>query len=169
MTNCALLGLIRQGRESPLHFLTKPASKPTLLSPPKPALLAPPEYTLLDQTQGNGVTPSKAPVVPVNSTKTSPLPANSTEAGNPAVINDELAKCKACAERFGILLAEPKQPPQRQVKKVSKQSGPVSDDPGKLKKLAECFGSTNTPSQSVESGSKGVSPVDEVDAEELER
>ncbi|KAI6028142.1 hypothetical protein EDC04DRAFT_2899105 [Pisolithus marmoratus] len=140
-----------------------PAKKPELPQQPPPA----------KPTQGNGVTPSKAPVVPVNSTKTSPLPANSTEVGNSAVINDELAKCKARAERFGILLAEPKQPPQRQAKKVSKQSGPVSDscelDPGKLKKLPERFGSTSTPSQSVESGLKRAVPVDEVNAEELER
>ncbi|KAI6037854.1 hypothetical protein EDC04DRAFT_2604511 [Pisolithus marmoratus] len=57
---------------------------------------------------GNGVAPPKAPVALVNSTKMSPLLANSTKAGNPAVIDDKLAKCKARAECFGILLAEPK-------------------------------------------------------------
>ncbi|KAI5999004.1 hypothetical protein EDC04DRAFT_2909192 [Pisolithus marmoratus] len=120
VTNRALLGLIRQRRESPFHFLTKPASKPTPTSPPKLAppvsgdddLLAPPEEnlngTLIGQTQGNGVAPPKAPVALVNSTKMSPLLANSTKAGNAAVIDDELAKCKARAECFGISLAEPK-------------------------------------------------------------
>ncbi|KAI5993374.1 hypothetical protein EDC04DRAFT_2806462, partial [Pisolithus marmoratus] len=69
-----------------------------------------------------------APVVPVNSTKMSPHPANRTK-DNPAVVDDELAKRKARAEHFGIPLVEPEQPPQRQATKVSqpKQSGQVSD------------------------------------------
>ncbi|KAI5987971.1 hypothetical protein EDC04DRAFT_2912693 [Pisolithus marmoratus] len=183
---CALLGLICQGRESPLHFLTKPTSKPTPPSPPKPVppvsnsddLLAPPEdldwststvvppvtaspakkpgaaTTTFAHDAGNGVAPSKAPVALVNSTKMPPLPTNSTKAGNPAVMDDKLAKCKARAECFGIPWRNP--------------NNPLSD-PEKLKKRAERFGSTNTPSQSVESGSKRAAPVDEVDAEELER
>ncbi|KAI6017111.1 hypothetical protein EDC04DRAFT_2902741 [Pisolithus marmoratus] len=143
---------------------------PVIASPaknPVPPQQSPPAKP----TQGNGVTPSKAPAVPVNSTTTSPLPTNSTKADNPAVVDDELAKRKARAERFGIPLVEPKPPPQRQAKKVSqtKQSGPVSDDPEKLKKRAERFGSTNTPTQTVKSGSKRAAPVEEVDAEELER
>ncbi|KAI5990063.1 hypothetical protein EDC04DRAFT_2815306, partial [Pisolithus marmoratus] len=60
------------------------------------------------QTQGNDVAAPKAAVVPVNSTKTSPLPAKSTKTDNPAVVDDELAKRKARAERFGIPLVEPK-------------------------------------------------------------
>ncbi|KAI6016505.1 hypothetical protein EDC04DRAFT_2748959, partial [Pisolithus marmoratus] len=87
-----------------------PAQSPVPPRQPPPAKL----------TQGNGVTSSKTPAVPVNSTKTSPPPANSIKADNSAVVDDELAKRKARAKRFGIPLVEPKQPPaQRQAKKVS--------------------------------------------------
>ncbi|KAI5997715.1 hypothetical protein EDC04DRAFT_2766694, partial [Pisolithus marmoratus] len=61
------------------------------------------------------VAPSKAPVVPVNSTKTSPHPANRTK-DNLAVVDDELAKRKARAERFGIPLS---------VKSGSKRAAPA--------------------------------------------
>ncbi|KAI6037861.1 hypothetical protein EDC04DRAFT_2604517 [Pisolithus marmoratus] len=105
--------------------------------------------------------PAKTPV-PLQQ----PPPAK--PADNPAVVDDELAKHKARAERFGIPLVEPKQPPQRQAEKVS-QSGPVPDDPEKLKKRAERTGSANTPTQTVKSGLKRAAPVEEVDAEELER
>ncbi|KAI6032544.1 hypothetical protein EDC04DRAFT_3035349 [Pisolithus marmoratus] len=102
-------------------------------------------------TQGNGVTRSNAPVVPVNSTKTFPLPTSTTKANNSAVVDEELAKREARGERFGIPLAEPKQPPQRQAKKVSqtKQSGPVSGGLEKPKNPAERSRSTK-----VKSGSK---------------
>ncbi|KAI6012048.1 hypothetical protein EDC04DRAFT_2609617 [Pisolithus marmoratus] len=97
-------------------------------------------------TQGNSMTSSKAPAIPVNSTKTSPLPANSIKADNSAVVDDELAKHKAHAERFGIPL-----------------------DPEKLKKWTDHFGSTNMPTQSVKSGSKRAAPIEEVNMEELEQ
>ncbi|KAI6037859.1 hypothetical protein EDC04DRAFT_2604515 [Pisolithus marmoratus] len=142
---------------------------------PRRSTVVPPVTASPAKKPGAATTTSAREAAPYsvrpNSTKTSPLPANSTKADNPAVVDDELAKHKARAERFGIPLVEPKQPPQRQAKKVSqmKQSGPVLDDPEKLKKRAERFGSTNTPTPTVKSGSKRAAPVEEVDAEELER
>ncbi|KAI5990059.1 hypothetical protein EDC04DRAFT_2614217, partial [Pisolithus marmoratus] len=96
---------------------------------------------------GNGVAPPKAPVALVNSTKMSPLLANSTKAGNPAVIDDKLAKCKARAECFGILLAEPKNP--LNVRKRKFRSGQAQ--------------------YQIQVRFKEAAPVGEVDAEELER
>ncbi|KAI5993377.1 hypothetical protein EDC04DRAFT_2613405 [Pisolithus marmoratus] len=78
--------------------------------------------------------PAKSPVPPQQPPPTTPTTS--------------LRSARARAERFGIPLVEPKQPPQRQAKKIS-QSGPVSDDPEKLKKRAERFGSTTAPTQSV--------------------
>ncbi|KAI5991653.1 hypothetical protein EDC04DRAFT_2811450 [Pisolithus marmoratus] len=76
--------------------------------------------------------------------KTFLLPTNNTKANNSPVVDEEFTKRKACAERFGIPLVEPKQPPRRQAKKVSqtKQSGTVSGGLEKWKNRAERFGST---------------------------
>ncbi|KIN96029.1 hypothetical protein M404DRAFT_164325 [Pisolithus tinctorius Marx 270] len=133
------------------------------------AQLAPPEE-YVSTRPSHCATPSKAPSAPASSTKTSPLPANGTKADKPVVVDEELEKRKARAARFGIPLVEPKQPFQRQARKVSeeKQAGPLLDDADKLKKRAERFGASNSPGQLARSGSKRAAP-EEVDAEELER
>ncbi|KAI6012057.1 hypothetical protein EDC04DRAFT_2905096 [Pisolithus marmoratus] len=125
----------------------------------------------LGQTQGNGVTLSKAPVAPVNSTTTSPLLANSTKTGQPRRCRRRACEAQGACRALRNPPGGTQTAPSTSGKEgfSDEQSGPVSDDPEKLKKRAERFGSTNTPTQTVKSGSKRAAPVEEVDAEELER
>ncbi|KAI6144028.1 hypothetical protein BKA82DRAFT_4179611 [Pisolithus tinctorius] len=143
---------------------------PPVTASPAKNPVAPQQPPPTKPTQEDCATPSKAPSAPASSTKTSPLPANGTKADKAVVVDEELEKRKARAARFGIPLVEPKQPFQRQARKVSeaKQAGPLLDDADKLKKRAERFGASNSPGQLTRSGSKRAAP-EEVDAEELER
>ncbi|KAI5987963.1 hypothetical protein EDC04DRAFT_2912688 [Pisolithus marmoratus] len=106
-------------------------------------------------THGNGVTPSKAPVVPSNSMTTSPLPTNSTKTDTPAIVDDGL-------------LRNPPGGTQITPSMSGKEGFSDEADPEKLKKWAEHFGSSNMPTQLVKSGLKRAAHVEEIDTEELE-
>ncbi|KAI5994977.1 hypothetical protein EDC04DRAFT_2910332 [Pisolithus marmoratus] len=120
--------------------------KPSTVSPAKNPV-PPQQPALALPTQENGVTRSNARVVPANSTKTFPLPTNNTKANNSAIVDEELAKRKAHAERFWRNANS--LPDVRQRKFLGRSSRAQCQDPEKLKNQAERFGSTK-----VKSGSK---------------
>ncbi|KAH7922378.1 hypothetical protein BV22DRAFT_1106669 [Leucogyrophana mollusca] len=127
--------------------------------------------------------PSTAP--PAAAEKPPSAKASSTVAPTdaPAVVDDELAKRKARAERFGVPLVEPKKLRQPQAKKgappqAKTNSTAASDrhsdifqqDPEKLKARAARFGTSKPANEpSPKSGQKRAAPVEEVDPEEQEK
>ncbi|KAJ7084276.1 hypothetical protein B0H15DRAFT_951526 [Mycena belliarum] len=141
---------------------------------PKDDLLAPPEDLDWDVDQANppdqpnpsaasaaaAKTASKpAPVaVPAPASPTAPASAP-TPAPAPSETEDaELEKRRKRAERFGVPLVEAKPPPVPKKKPAAAPAVKVADNPEKLQARAARFG-----------GQKRPAPVEEVDAEELER
>ncbi|EGO00206.1 hypothetical protein SERLA73DRAFT_180674 [Serpula lacrymans var. lacrymans S7.3] len=127
----------------------------------------PPAYKLSRSDVPMPDAPAESPAEPPSSeTPTDAQPAQDT------VVDEELARRKARAERFGIPLVEPKARPQKAKKDSPKQSqikaSAVNDDPEKLQNRAARFGIPQKASNGS-TGQKRAAPVEEVDAEELER
>ncbi|KAJ7675054.1 hypothetical protein B0H17DRAFT_1081646 [Mycena rosella] len=143
---------------------------------PKDDLLAPPEDLDWDVDQVNPPeTPAEQPKPPAasaapkqtpDSAPPKPAPpvvpaAASASASTPATDDAELEKRRKRAERFGVPLVEAPPPPPPPVTKAAAAAAPAAkpiDNPEKLSARAARFG-----------GQKRPAPVEEVDAEELER
>ncbi|PCH43705.1 hypothetical protein WOLCODRAFT_104009, partial [Wolfiporia cocos MD-104 SS10] len=193
----AQFGAAKDTQPDPPRSKNDPAPADDLLAPPEDLDWSP------DADPTQGAPPASAPSSSVKATPASPSPPLSKPASTAASVapsapeaspalpaeDDELARRKARAARFGIALVEPKPGPVPKGKtpkpadktggaagaKAAKGPSALTDDPEKLAARAARFGiappSAADASKSIPTSGKkrAAPPVDAVDAEELER